>query len=174
MTRAYVLMGCELGKEQEAISKLKSIENVKHVYGTLGTYDLLAKVEADTEEHLSKTITEKIRSIDFIHSAVTLTIVKNNDKFKPKSQSTDFTSDKSTAQAYIVLHTDKGKEFDVIKGFEDIPQIKEADVVFGHYDVIGKIEVPTHKELEDVITREVRKIHNILACMTLIVIQEQG
>ena len=36
MAQAYVLLNCELGAEEEIISKLKELENVKEVHGTFG------------------------------------------------------------------------------------------------------------------------------------------
>jgi DNA-binding Lrp family transcriptional regulator len=47
MPAAYVLINCELGAEEEVVSKLKALETVKEVHGTFGAYDILAKVEAD-------------------------------------------------------------------------------------------------------------------------------
>jgi len=35
MAQAYVLLNCELGAEEEIIGKLKELENVKEVHGTL-------------------------------------------------------------------------------------------------------------------------------------------
>lgn len=167
-------MSCELGKEKEAISKLKTIENVKEVHGTLGMYDLLAKVEADSEEELNKTITEKIRKLDLIHSTMTLTRAESSEYFKSDPEKLmGSILGKNAAQAYIVLHTDKGEEFNVLRNLSKIPEVKEADVVFGYYDVIGKIEASTYKELEKIITKNIRNLQHIRSSMTLNVIQEQ-
>jgi len=46
VAKAYVLMSCNLGYEKPLISELKSIENVKEVHGTLGLYDIIAKLES--------------------------------------------------------------------------------------------------------------------------------
>ena len=66
MAKAYVLMSCNLGYEKPLISELKSIENVKEVHGTLGLYDIIAKLEADSDEKIKQTITEKIRKVEKI------------------------------------------------------------------------------------------------------------
>lgn len=60
MAKAYVLMSCKMGSEKAVISELKSIENVKEVHGTLGLYDIIAKLEADSDEKLSKPLLKKL------------------------------------------------------------------------------------------------------------------
>ena len=72
MSKAYVLINCELGSEEFVISELKLIEEVVEVHGTFGAYDILAKVEASLVEKLRETITWKIRKINKIRSTLTL------------------------------------------------------------------------------------------------------
>ena len=72
MSTAYVLINCDLGSEEFVISELKSIEGVIEVHGTFGSYDILAKVQAELVEKLRETITWKIRKIAKIISTLTL------------------------------------------------------------------------------------------------------
>jgi len=81
MSKAYVLISGKLGLEKELVSKLKTIENVKEVHGTLGTFDFIAKVEADSEEHVNQTILEKIRKMGNVSSTITLMTVEDTDFF---------------------------------------------------------------------------------------------
>ena len=74
MGTTYVLINCDLGKEEEIIDKLKKISEVKAVQGTFGAYDILAKIESDEEHKLRDTITNKIRKLDRIRSTLTLTV----------------------------------------------------------------------------------------------------
>ena len=69
----------------------------------------------------------------------------------------------------MVFHTDRGKELLVARDFNRIPEVKEVDVVLGYYDVIGKIETSSHKELEKIVTKDIRNIGNVQSSMTLIV-----
>ncbi|MCH7560371.1 MAG: Lrp/AsnC ligand binding domain-containing protein [Thaumarchaeota archaeon] len=55
----------------------------------------------------------------------------------------------------------------VARNFNKIPEVKEVDVVLGYYDVIGKVETSSHKELEKIVTRDIRKIENIQSSITL-------
>ena len=72
-----------------------------------------------------------------------------------------------------MLHTDKGEEYDVLRSLSHIPEVREADVVFGFYDVLCKIESDDYASLEKVITKTIRSLHHIKTSMTLNVISEQ-
>jgi len=75
MAEAYVLVNCDLGTEEEIISGLKQIEQVKEVHGTFGAYDIIAKVQAESTDKLREAITWKIRKMAKIRSTLTLTVV---------------------------------------------------------------------------------------------------
>jgi len=47
MTVAYVMINCELGAEETIIEKLKEIEQVKDVFETIGTHDMMVKLDAE-------------------------------------------------------------------------------------------------------------------------------
>jgi len=72
MATAYVLVNRELGYEEAIIQELKGLKGAKDVQVIFGAYDIIAKVESDTIEKLSETITWKIRQIDKIRSTLTL------------------------------------------------------------------------------------------------------
>ena len=72
MTVGYVMINCELGAEADLIEKIKSIEQVKDVFGTFGAHDILVKVEGDHLEDLRGIITWEIQKLDKIRSTVTL------------------------------------------------------------------------------------------------------
>lgn len=174
MAKAYVLMSCKMGSEKAVISELKSIENVKEVHGTLGLYDIIAKLEADSDEKIKQTITEKIRKMDKIGSTMTLMKVEGEELFKVDTEKLmGSILGKNAAQAYVIIHCDQAKEDLVLRDLNKIPEVKEADVVYGSYDVIGKIEAESHKELENIITKKVRKLNFVTTTMTLTVVKEQ-
>ena len=75
MAEAYVLVNCDLGAEEEIISGLKQIEQVKEVHGTFGAYDIIAKVQAESTDKLREAITWEIRKMAKIRSTLTLTVV---------------------------------------------------------------------------------------------------
>ena len=49
MTKAFVLINCELGSEEHVISELKTFPDVKEVHGTFGAYDIIAKISSETK-----------------------------------------------------------------------------------------------------------------------------
>lgn len=77
MHSAFILMNAELGKENQIVSEIKKIANVKEVYPVYGVYDVLMVIESDTMENLRETITSKIRKLDGIKSTLTMIIVKD-------------------------------------------------------------------------------------------------
>ena len=72
MAKAYVLINCDLGSEDDMIRDIKKLEYVKDVTGTFGPYDIVARIEADTQEQLREAITWKIRKKKKIRSTLTL------------------------------------------------------------------------------------------------------
>ena len=72
MAKAYVLINCELGSEENVRSQIKTIDGVIEVHGTFGAYDILVKIESDRVETLREVITWKIRKIEHIRSTLTL------------------------------------------------------------------------------------------------------
>lgn len=173
MATAYVLMNCDMGSERNTISSLNAIDGVTESHGTLGLYDIVAKIESDTEDGIRNIVTETIRKIPEIHSTMTLTRSESEELFKPAEKLVAAMLGKNLAQAYVVIHTDKGEEYTVLRNLSRIPEVKEADVIFGFYDVLCKVEAPEYPILEKVITKAIRSLPHILTSMTLNVIAEQ-
>jgi len=173
LTKAYVLINCDLGSEKSVISSLKTVDNVTEVHGTLGLYDIIAKIESDSEEKIQKTITNVIRKMPKIHSTVTLTRSESEELFRTSEKLIGSMLGKNNIQAYVVIHSDKGEEYNILKNLSHIPEVKEADVVFGFYDIICKVETSEYKILENIITKAIRKLPHVRTTMTLNVIVEQ-
>ena len=166
-------MNCDLGSEKNVISSLKKVEDVKEAHGTLGLYDIILKIESESEEKITKTVTEIIRKMPKIHSTMTLTRSESEKLFQPSDKLIGAMLGQNIAQAYVVIHCDKGEEYAILKNLTHIPEVKEADVVFGYYDVICKLEAPEYNILENVITKAIRSLPHIRTSMTLNIIKEQ-
>ncbi|MDC0170616.1 Lrp/AsnC ligand binding domain-containing protein [Candidatus Nitrosopelagicus sp.] len=76
MTKAFVLINCELGSEEHVISELKTFSDVKEVQGTFGAYDIIVEISSESIEKIRETITWKIRKIKKIRSTLTLTKIE--------------------------------------------------------------------------------------------------
>ena len=73
---AYVLIICELGYEDQTVNDLNTLAGV---YATrlAGAYDIIAKINAESTEKLSRIIGLDIKKLDRIQS--TLTLIVNED-----------------------------------------------------------------------------------------------
>jgi len=77
MTDAYVMLNCELGAEAEIIEKLKELEQVTDVFETIGTHDMLVKLQADNFEKIREVVSWNIQKLPKVRSISTL-IKKDN------------------------------------------------------------------------------------------------
>lgn len=77
MTIAYVMINCELGAEETIMEKLKEIEQVKEVFGTIGTHDLMVKLDAENFEKVREIVSRNIQKIEKIRTLSTL-VKKDN------------------------------------------------------------------------------------------------
>jgi len=74
MNTAYVLIVCEVGAEKSILAELKSLESVKEVCGLFGSYDIIVKLDATSEEKLKDIVVSKIRNLKNIRTTVTLAV----------------------------------------------------------------------------------------------------
>lgn len=72
MTIAYVLVNCELGAETDLIEKLNEMEQVKDVFETIGTHDMMVKLEAENFEKIREIVSWNIQKLDKVRSTSTL------------------------------------------------------------------------------------------------------
>ena len=79
MKKAYVLINCDLGKEEEILSELREFRSTKEAHGTFGAYDILVEVSSDNAEALRQEITWKIRKIPSIRATLTLTAIEGQN-----------------------------------------------------------------------------------------------
>ena len=80
MNIAYVLVQSAIGHEMEVLSDLLKIQFVKEAKGTFGYYDILVKVEADSEKEIEKIITKKIRKVKNVNTTTTLSVISEQEK----------------------------------------------------------------------------------------------
>ena len=74
MPEAYVLINTEVGAEDEVLGELKKLKSVKEAHCVYGTYDLIAKVGADTMDKLKEVTTWKLRKLNKVRSTLTMII----------------------------------------------------------------------------------------------------
>jgi DNA-binding Lrp family transcriptional regulator len=74
MEKAYILLSCEIGKENEVASQLRQIDEIKGVMITYGAYDIVLEAETSTSSQMDNLITSQIRKLDKIRSTITLRV----------------------------------------------------------------------------------------------------
>jgi DNA-binding Lrp family transcriptional regulator len=75
MEKAYILIGCELGAENEIVKKLKHLDKVRDARVVYGDYDIVVEAEAETDTQMDNLITKKIRKLEKVRSTMTLGVV---------------------------------------------------------------------------------------------------
>ena len=74
MEKAFILISCEVGAENDLAKTLASIEEIKNILVTYGDYDIVAEVQTENSEQMDSFITSKIRKLEKIRSTITLRV----------------------------------------------------------------------------------------------------
>jgi hypothetical protein len=74
---AYVLITCELGYEDQTVNHLNKLTGVDATR-LAGAYDIIAKVNAESTESLTKIIGFDIKKLDRIQLTLALTVIEEN------------------------------------------------------------------------------------------------
>jgi DNA-binding Lrp family transcriptional regulator len=82
MTSAFLFINAEFLFIEDVINKLKEVPEIVDVYKVQGIYDIVARVNSDTEEKLKELVSERIRRIDRITGTVTVIIAKEIEERK--------------------------------------------------------------------------------------------
>ncbi|MGB1365384.1 MAG: Lrp/AsnC family transcriptional regulator [Candidatus Poseidoniaceae archaeon] len=71
------------------------------------------------------------------------------------------------AIALVLLTTEPGREQQVVSELNDMPEIAEAMVLFGEYDVYCKVIVDDFSQLSGLILRNIRTLIGVVETTTL-------
>jgi DNA-binding Lrp family transcriptional regulator len=77
MHKGFVLLNCDLGAEEFIVEELKKIPQVVQSYVTFGAYDVIAEINADSQEGFDETVSLKIRRLARVVSTMTLNVVNS-------------------------------------------------------------------------------------------------
>lgn len=67
-----------------------------------------------------------------------------------------------------------GHEMEVLNDILKIDGVKEVMGTYGQYDIFVKVQASTRTETEEIITKKIRRIRNVISTTTLPVIPGQG
>lgn len=71
---------------------------------------------------------------------------------------------------YILLNCDLGAEEYIAEELRQIPQVKNAYLTFGAYDVIAEVHADTQEDFEKTVASKIRKLSRVVSTMTLNVV----
>ena len=83
MFKTFVLINSEPGKEPEVLEQLRKMENVVDTQETYGVYDIVARIESDSQSQLAHIISDQIRKISNINTTLTLVLVDEHESGLP-------------------------------------------------------------------------------------------
>ena len=173
MVKAYVLIVNESGTEDSIISNLNNIPTINDAFGTFGTYDILTKLVSSDEQDIQNDISNGIKKISNIRSTLTLLVDKKLGISKTNEVERKVL-DNHMAQAFITIHCSKSDEYRVMKNLEEIPEVVEADVLIGNYEIMCRLAAPTYNDISEIVSKKIRKIPGIKSTITINVINNQG
>ena len=74
------------------------------------------------------------------------------------------------AMAFILISAEVGMENEVLQDIKDIPEVKEAHVLYGVYDVIARVEADTMENLKNTVSWKIRHLEKVRSTLTMIVV----
>ena len=76
MHKGFVLLNCDLGAEEYILEELQQVNEIKNAYVTFGAYDIVAEIDAETQEEFEKTVSLRIRQLSRVGSTMSLNVIK--------------------------------------------------------------------------------------------------
>ena len=73
---------------------------------------------------------------------------------------------------FVLLNCDLGAEEYILDELQQVPQIKNAYVTFGAYDIIAEIHAETQEEFERTVSMNIRRLSRVVSTMTLNVVSK--
>ena len=74
--------------------------------------------------------------------------------------------------AYVMFKVSSGTEREVCQKLVEFDEVLQADIVFGEYDVVAKIETQDLSTLEEFVSEKIRNVPNVLVTSTMIISRE--
>ncbi|MCY0868736.1 MAG: Lrp/AsnC ligand binding domain-containing protein [Desulfurococcus sp.] len=76
--------------------------------------------------------------------------------------------------AIILIQTEIGAEVKVLEELFKIPEVKEAHIVYGTYDIVLKIEAESLEKIREIVTNRIRKLPDIRTTVSMIVVESRA
>jgi len=73
--------------------------------------------------------------------------------------------------AYVLINTEPEKMEKVVKDIRKIEGVKEAQMVYGVYDIVATVKTDTMDKLKEIVTWNIRRLESVRSTQTMIVIE---
>ena len=70
-------------------------------------------------------------------------------------------------KAYILIGCELGSETELVTKLLEIENVKDARVTYGDYDIVVEAETETERQMDNLITKKIRKLDRIRSTITL-------
>lgn len=72
--------------------------------------------------------------------------------------------------AFVLINTEIGAEEEIVQELKKIPNVKEAYVVYGVYDIVAKVEAENMDKLKEIISWKIRRLDKVRSTLTMLVV----
>lgn len=72
-------------------------------------------------------------------------------------------------EAFVFINTDIGAEDEVLEALSKMPEVKEAMIVYGPYDLVARIATDSTENLRRIVSEKIRRMQKIRSTTTLII-----
>jgi DNA-binding Lrp family transcriptional regulator len=84
MVSAFVLVNCHFPFDTRIMDEISKMPSVANVYRISGRYDLIVKVNANTEDEVKEIVSRDISALQGVDATVTIIIAKQHMKSSDK------------------------------------------------------------------------------------------
>lgn len=70
-------------------------------------------------------------------------------------------------KGFVLINCELGSEDYIIEELKLIPQVKNANVTFGAYDVVAEIQANNSQEFDQTVSQKIRTLSQVVSTMTL-------
>lgn len=75
-------------------------------------------------------------------------------------------------QAYVLFKVSSGSEREVCEKIASFDEVLIVSIIYGEYDLLAKISVPSMEVLEEFLAEKIRKVPSVILTSTMIVARE--
>ncbi|MBC7113361.1 MAG: Lrp/AsnC family transcriptional regulator [Candidatus Methanomethylicaceae archaeon] len=74
--------------------------------------------------------------------------------------------------AFVLVNVEAGTDKEVLENIKKVPEVKQAYMVYGVYDIIVMLESETLEKLRETVTKKIRQLDKVRSTMTMIVMEQ--